>query len=1700
MALAPAGVRAQAPLPVETPATSDGGQTRPARVHNALRMGTDAYRRGDYELAATYLQQAQAGQEDLTKEERQTLKTWLQLNGTALQARREGASQLHQAELALKQGRNPDAAALLKAVTPNQQYLSPGDRQRFQQITERMVPATANVPTAAVAHDETDKARTKLKQARIFLSRGNYDVATALANEAAKMNAVYTVEEDNPVKILDDIQKARAAATKPGDAKSLLIAARSALSRGQLDEAERLANSAERAKGIFDFPPWSDNPSKVRKEILAARSRLIVEQSALKPAAGQVTASVGVTTPAATASVTVVDNTEAARKLMKQARAAFVAGNISQAKILAEKAKALKPAFNYWEDNPDKLFVDIQQVEATKQAKGSKDGSANNQPAVDPHLMVKQARQLYDAGKLDEAEKLALKANAVPNAHWGLFDFDSPERLLTDIHKAKFKRDQEESVRVLAQARVEFGKGNYKEAERLAHRAEVLHHGPYSLWELGDRPQKLLVEIDAARMKDKQKQLPPAPGMVAKDDGKIQIVPSTAAPAPDATWPPKPTTTSSVAQVPTTPPLTIPQTPSASVTTTVPTLPPLPNASASVTIPPLPDYKPAMSSQPATAVVGWGQDESRKRRAQALLVEARQLQSEGRLIEARQKAQEAQSIGASFGANEDRPELVMLAISAVCQKRIDTLVQQASEDAAVGSREPSHYQRAEFELKQARQLAMAFGFDTKGIDVRMSWLQQSQTKATASNNMPAVPLPFAATQPQTAQAVTGVARGQSLLNEARMELRAGQTTNARRLAETAFDPQYGVQTEAAKVLRSIDAEEYNQRVLAANRTFDAGVAAFSRREFAQAGTIFRGLDTQLLAPDKQARLSELMLAPELQVKAVVQMGMQTPAPTNMSGAGQARVTDNGMSQPMSPNADFAQQVKAMEEVKFQKLGTDGLQAQTDATKSFGAGETDRALEILQEYQITVKTSGLGSEKVALLCRPIDERLARLKMLKHQRDFEKLQLAQTEKSKQAVSQRFQAEEDKKKQMAELMKQYNTLFKEGKYLEAQKYAMLAHELDPDDPRASAAVYVAEMKANVTEYKQFKSDRDKMVLHSLNDAEREGRFVNMDQPLAYDEKVSELNKGRKGLDPFKIGVIKTEKEKQIYRQLDAPIASWDYHDMPLKQILDDLQVATGLNIVPDAPALNEQGITLERPITMKLEGIALKSALNLLLRQAHLTHVVRDEALVITTEENARGKLETKIYPVTDLVIPVNNAPSFDTSDPLRRMAQQTANPNLKLNNVAPWLGSNSLGNGKDLTPYANGGANSPGMNGNAHSAKDDNKGTIEEALMRLVTNCIAPQSWDSVGGHGHIDYYPLGQALVVNQTPDIQEQVAELLKALRQLQDQEVAVEIRFITIAEGFYERIGVDFNINIRNNNSRYSSQLVSQQFQPFGFINNFSPNNFITGLTPGGTFTQDLGIPLTNSSFGMAVPPFGGFPNAPGANGGLSLGLAFLSDIEVDLFMEAAQGDQRTNVMQAPKLTLFNGQTSTLQVDDQQFFVTQVSVVQAGGQVVFVPVNTQMQTGGVTLTINAVISADRRFVRLSLTPQLTNLASAIVPLFPITTFITPIFEGGAVGQPVPFTQYLQQPVFNTIQVQTTVNVPDGGTVLMGGLKRLSEGRNEYGPPILSKIPYLDRLFKNTAYGRDTESLLMMVTPRVIINEEEEQRQVPSAVQQPTGQ
>ncbi len=82
--------------------------------------------------------------------------------------------------------------------------------------------------------------------------------------------------------------------------------------------------------------------------------------------------------------------------------------------------------------------------------------------------------------------------------------------------------------------------------------------------------------------------------------------------------------------------------------------------------------------------------------------------------------------------------------------------------------------------------------------------------------------------------------------------------------------------------------------------------------------------------------------------------------------------------------------------------------------------------------------------------------------------------------------------------------------------------------------------------------------------------------------------------------------------------------------------------------------------------------------------------------------------------------------------------------------------------------------------------------------------------------------------------------------------------------------------------------------------------------------------------------------------------------------------------------------------------------------------------------------------------------------------------------------QAVQLPTFSMFTVNSTVSVPDQGSAYLGGIKRASEGRNEFGVPMLGKLPYAGRLFKNVGIGRDVSAGNMHVTARIIIPEEEE--------------
>ncbi len=1651
-------------------AISIAGQTAAkTRAHAAVTSGIECYNRGDYEQAELLFKQAEAAKSEFGEADQQELGNWVQTNSTALKMRKAGAEQVKQAEKALHDGKNQDADDLLKKATVNR-YLTAADSAKAKMLSDQMHPHGTVTVDAKKTDNPLPLARAKLQQARALMTSGNIDAAEQLANEALKLNAVYTANEDTPPKVLNDVARFKS------DPKVMVASARKALDKGNLDLAEGLAHAAEKAESAFSVHMWGDSPAKVLKDVHAARGRVAVNKSftgnssSAKPVEKEDKSIVLASAknddkPAPGAAAT--GDTDTARQLLKQARKALQEGDTARAKSLTAQARAIRADLNWWEETPEKLTSDIARAEARGGSSGTatvKGPEANEIKTDDPKVMVKMGREYLEKGKLEDAHRMAQKAKTVTSARWGLFD-DSPAKLQEDIDNARAKADKEESIKLLAEGRKLLERGDFEGAQKCAYKADKLH-GPYSVWDMGDRPQKLLAEVDVAKTKKKKTTAPPAPStIIAKDEKKDEKKPSSTLQLTSGTE----------------------------------------AAKAAAGMPKLDVPK----STPAVA-------DAKKHEAQKLLAEARQHQKTGNLTVARQKAVEAQKMAAVFNPDEDCPETCLQQLASQCEKKIGMLLLEVDAMAA----NPATKAKAEDKAIEARQLAVTFGLDVHPVEVKLAMLRPAQATVPATGpdlHMPEMPKTQVAGMPPPAVPalpadvpmlpppamannapplmppsvpptnVTNVTpptvnggQGPLLLEQARMELRAGQTANARKLAEEAFKGPFGVQSQAEAMLRTIDAEEIGQRQLAAEHAYDAGLGAFQRRDYTQAAVILQGLDAHLLEPGKQQRLKEMMMTPELCVATGMKPAKTAVTQVGAQGAGVARASD-------TPEQDYAKQVQAMQEIKFQQMRDEGLRVQREATERFQAGDTDGALEILQSYSISLRESNVDPDRVVLLRRPVEARLQQFRTLKAQKDYETLQASQRTTNAGSHARVALAEENKHKRVKELMDQYGAFFKEAKYEQAEKYAMLAHEIDPDNPVAGAAVYTARTMRNQTESKTARQNRDDMFARGLNQNDDEGRYVNSERPVSLDKDVTTLATKRGPIETIMMP-RKTDREKEIEHRLYTPVTV-DFKNTPLREVLHTIGAYNGINIVADVPSLQEENVSLEQPVTMKLEGVSLKAALNLLLGQVKLTWVIRDEVIQVTSASHAAGKRILKTYQVADLVIPVDNyvVPASGTLSRILDDNQEQSRRSMTTTGASPFVGQNALQQGTSVSSNSHGAALSgQPVTVNTKQAND----TMQEQLIKLIQSTIAPDTWVAMGGQGTIDYFPLGMALTISQTPDIQEQVADLLAALRRLQDQEVSVEVRFITLAEQFYERIGVDFNINLPTNNAaKYQSMLTTGQFQQQGNLNTFNPKNFLSGMTPAGALTSDLAIPIKNSSFGMAIPPFGGFPNIPGADGGISMGLAFLSDIQVFLFMEAAQGDQRTNVMQAPKLTLFNGQTSTLTVTDQQFFVTNVSIIQVNGQLAFVPNNTAYPTSGVALTIQAVISADRRFVRLSMSPTITNLASANIPLFPITTPIFPVFEGGFQGPPVLFTQFIQQPVFDTITVATTVNVPDGGTVLLGGLKRLSEGRNEFGPPVLSKIPYLNRLFRNVGYGRESESLLIMVTPRIIINEEEETRQ-----------
>jgi general secretion pathway protein D len=75
-----------------------------------------------------------------------------------------------------------------------------------------------------------------------------------------------------------------------------------------------------------------------------------------------------------------------------------------------------------------------------------------------------------------------------------------------------------------------------------------------------------------------------------------------------------------------------------------------------------------------------------------------------------------------------------------------------------------------------------------------------------------------------------------------------------------------------------------------------------------------------------------------------------------------------------------------------------------------------------------------------------------------------------------------------------------------------------------------------------------------------------------------------------------------------------------------------------------------------------------------------------------------------------------------------------------------------------------------------------------------------------------------------------------------------------------------------------------------------------------------------------------------------------------------------------------------------------------------------------------------------------------------------------------------QVPNLSTQSLKNTIIIPDGDTILLGGLITQRDTDNKTGLPFLSRIPLLGSLFSNTTKNRERDELLIFVQPHIVNN------------------
>lgn len=628
----------------------------------------------------------------------------------------------------------------------------------------------------------------------------------------------------------------------------------------------------------------------------------------------------------------------------------------------------------------------------------------------------------------------------------------------------------------------------------------------------------------------------------------------------------------------------------------------------------------------------------------------------------------------------------------------------------------------------------------------------------------------------------------------------------------------------------------------------------------------------------------------------------------------------------------------------------------------------------------------------------------------------------ELAQRLTAERQQAEARRRARLDLFLQQAQVAFQGRQFRRAQEFAQKAVDTDPSNAVAQEMLFATTKAARDQMSDDYYNQKAKEIRALLES--REELKVPYTSVLTMDDATWERAQRRVG--ETAIGADVDPQDAAVWELArTAPVGKLTYTEETgdYAEVVKNLQLVTGVSII-----ITPQGREVIDGESLKMEielvnSISLANFLDLMVQKStNLAWTVRDGVVILGSKTDASGQILSEVYDVKDLVFK-------------------------RTQFLPPRIRDIPGGESSEDTPRAGG-------------EGDDKVSFIEIAdLVTNIQDATDPAYW---GGEG-VSITPEDTGyLLVKASPAMQKMVSGVLADMRRFATPVVTIDSKFLTITRNFLQEVGVDFRGLGGAGNKGVTATLDD--------ITNGLDDNASRGLDNGGT-GDAAANPLSGAFFNdggdgdirARTENFftSGLGQALTPNGGFTASWAYLGDTQLQMILKAVEKQEDAEVVNSHYLSVLDKERGHVAVINQTSYVRDFDVEVAQASFIADPKVDVIQDG-IVLDVQPVIQQDRKYIILNLNPTIADLER------PIPTFTTSL-----AGSTLPVT--LQLPKLRVTSFATTVRVPDGGTVLLGGLRQILTRERRAEVPLLARLPFLSFFFKQEGSADENRSLMVMV-------------------------